>query len=250
MAEQTRTCVVTGAASGIGFATAVLLAQRGWSVLAVDRDRDRLAELSGTAETLTADVTSDTDCRRISEAAAAFSAPVRGLFNCAGLERHGTVTTLDEASWDAVLAVNLKAIYLVSRHVLPLISAAGGGAIVNMSSVQGVASQPNVGAYAAAKAGVMALTRAMAIDHASESVRVNCVCPGTIDTPLVRENAAYFCPSDPSGQLAEWGRRHPIGRVGRPEEVGELVEFLLSERASFITGATYRVDGGLLASLL
>jgi len=240
--------VVTGAASGIGCAIAELLAERGSHVVAVDRDEAGLATVaSATITPLAVDVTRLEQCARIAETVRAIG-PLKGLVNCAGVELHGTVVDMAEEDWDLVMAVNLKAIYLVSKHCLPLIEETGGGAVVNMSSIQAMATQTNVAAYAAAKGGVIALTRAMALDHATQGIRVTCVCPGTIETPLVRANAEYFSPGNPRASLESWGSMHALGRIGQPSEVARVVAFLLSDDASFITGSSHLIDGGLLAS--
>lgn len=171
------------------------------------------------------------------------------LINSAGVSRYGTVVETEEAVWDDVLGVNLKSVFLVSRQAIPQLRRRGGGAIVNVSSTQAFAAQTGVAAYAASKGGVNALTRAMAVDHASENIRVNAVCPGSVDTPMLRAAAKLHQPDSPDALVAAWGTMHPLGRVAAAEEVAEAIAFLASSRASFITGAALTVDGGLLAAL-
>ena len=172
------------------------------------------------------------------------------LVNSAGVQRYGTVADTEESVWDEVLGVNLKGIYLASRYAIPEMRERGGGTIVNVSSVQAIASQRGVAAYTASKGGINALTRAMALDHAHENIRVNAVCPGSVDTPMLRWAADLFKGEDTvEATVEDWGRMHPLGRVARPEEVAEVICFLASPKASFVTGADYNVDGGLLAAL-
>lgn len=240
--------IVTGAASGIGRASALYFAECGATVVGVDIDAAGLATVAGEhIHVQKADLTREADCRTVAAFAATLGT-VRGLFNCAGIEKHGSVETTSADDWDHVLAVNLKAIFLLSKYVVPLMRAAGGGAIVNMSSIQGIATQRDVAAYAASKGAALALTRAMALDHGADRIRVNAVCPGTIATPLVEANARHWNPADPAAVLAEWGSKHALGRIGDSIEVAKLAAFLLSDDASFMTGGTHLVDGGLLAS--
>ena len=240
--------IVTGAASGIGRASAEYFASIGATVVGADIDADRLVTLAGKAiRTITADLTLNDDCRRVADFAASLG-PVTGLFNCAGLEIHGTVIELSEADRDKTMGINLKAIFLLSKHVIPLMIANGGGAVVNMSSVHAQATAPTEVAYAATKGAVVSMTRAMALDHGRDRVRVVAVGPGAIDTPLMRANAADFNPANPAAQIAEWSGKHALNRLGQPVEIAKAVAFLLSEDASFITRSYHLLDGGMLAS--
>jgi NAD(P)-dependent dehydrogenase (short-subunit alcohol dehydrogenase family) len=156
---------------------------------------------------------------------------------------------MPEDVWDRVIAANLKTIFLLSKHVIPLIAAGGGGAVVNMSSVQALATQREVAAYTASKGAVISMTRVMAIDHGPQNIRVTAICPGTIETPLAHSVAEMYSPGDPQKQFDLWGSKHALNRIGQPIEVARLAAFLLSDQASFITGSYHLVDGGLSAQL-
>lgn len=240
--------IVTGAGSGIGKASAEYFASIGATVVAADRNAEGLKSLESQGIiTVTADLVVSEDCARIADAARA-AGRVKGLFNCAGLELHGSVVDMPEADWDRVMGPNLKAIFLMSKHVVPLMEAGGGGAIVNMSSIHAHNTAAREAAYAATKGAVISMTRAMALDHGKQNIRVVAVCPGCIDTPLLRKNVASHRPDDPEGLLKEWAAEHALDRLGQPVEVAKAVAFFLSDDASFITGSFHMIDGGMLAS--
>jgi NAD(P)-dependent dehydrogenase (short-subunit alcohol dehydrogenase family) len=241
--------VVSGAASGIGRASAAHFADCGATVVATDLNAEGLATLaSPQIYAVPGDLTRDQDAQRVADAAAVLGR-VTGLLNCTGLEIHGTVVDMPELDWDRVIAANLKTIFLLSKHIIPLMIAGGRGAVVNMSSVQAIATQRDVAAYTATKGAVISLTRVMAIDHGQQNIRVNAICPGTIDTPLARSVAEMYSPGNPQKQFDVWGAKHALNRIGQPIEVARLAAFLLSEDASFLTGAYYLADGGMSAML-
>jgi NAD(P)-dependent dehydrogenase (short-subunit alcohol dehydrogenase family) len=252
-----KVAIGAGGALGIGRAAARRLAQDDASVVICS---DHEEQVEGTAADLRAeglevsgmraDVTSSADMKRVMEFATEIYGGVDVLINSAGVQRYGTVVETEEEVWDEVLDVNLKGIYLASKHAIPEMRKRGGGAIVNLSSVQAFASQKGVAAYTASKGGINALTRAMALDHAEENIRVNAVCPASVDTPMLRWAADLFKGEKSVEEtVADWGKMHPLGRVARPPEVAEVIAFLASESASFVTGGDYKVDGGLLAAL-
>lgn len=252
-----RIALVTGGAKGIGRATVRHLALNGARVVLGDNDGEMLerVERELRAEGLEvrgflSDVSASEQVARLVAFVVETYGGVDVLVNSAGIQRYGTVVETDEAVWDAVLGINLKSIYLTAKYAVPEMRKRGGGSIVNVSSVQAFASQKEVAAYTASKGGINALTRAMALDHAAEQIRVNAVCPGSVDTPMLRWAADLFKEEKSVEQVVQtWGKMHPLGRVARPEDVAEVIAFLASARASFITGGCYPVDGGLLAAL-
>ena len=247
-----KVAVVTGAATGIGRAVALAFAEEGASVAMADVNAAGLAAAGeaidasgGQSLSIIADVSDSEAAQRMArETVEAFGA-IHYLVASAGIQTYGTVVDTDEATWDRTLAVNLKGVYLAAKCCLPEMAKAGGGAVVNVASVQGLMSQPNVAAYAASKGAVIAMTRTMALDHAKDNIRANSLCPGSIDTPMLRGSAKLFSPDDPSAALNEWGGLHALGRIGTPDEMAQVALFLASDAASFMTGAAVVADGGL-----
>ncbi len=246
---QDRVALVTGGASGIGREIALLFARAGAPVAIVDRDEAggaavarEITAAGGRAIFEGADVTRAADCERAVNRVASEFGGLRILVNNAGIIRRATVLDLSEEDWDRVMAVNLKAIFLMSRPAIPLMERCGGGSIINTASAWGLVGGARAVAYCASKGGVVLLTKAMAIDHGPQGIRVNCICPGDTDTPLlVDEGRQLGVPSDRF--LAE-ARSRPLGRIGRPEEIARAALFLASDASSFVTGSALVVDGG------
>jgi NAD(P)-dependent dehydrogenase (short-subunit alcohol dehydrogenase family) len=250
-----RVALVTGT-SGIGRAAARRLAQAGAQVLALGNDAAMNAEFDALAAeeglpmaARACDVADDAQVGAAVAAALARHGRIDIIVNAAAIHPFGTVLTTAPDTWERCMAVNVGSIYLTARHAIPYMT--GGGAIVNISSVQGHNCQQNVAAYVATKGAIHALTRAMALDHAGQRVRVNSISPGSVRTPLLSLAARTYGGEGVSEEqaFARFGAAHPIGRIGEPEEVAELVAYLASDRAGFITGADFRIDGGLTAGI-
>jgi NAD(P)-dependent dehydrogenase (short-subunit alcohol dehydrogenase family) len=243
--------IVSGAASGIGRRIAMVLAQMGAAVAVLDIDEkgtgtaSEIGKEGGKAIFLRCDVRSAPDCAVAVKKTIETFGKITILCNNAGIAIRKTVPDLEEDEWDQSLDVTLKGVYLLSREVIPHMTRAGGGSIINTGSGWSLKGGPKAAAYCAAKAGVLNLTRAMAIDHGKDNIRVNCVCPGDVDTAMLRGECAQLG-DDPRKFMAEAASR-PLGRVGTPDDVAHAVLFLASGMSSWITGTALVVDGGGLA---
>jgi NAD(P)-dependent dehydrogenase (short-subunit alcohol dehydrogenase family) len=253
---DTKVIVVTGGALGIGRATALAFAREGGQVTiadidgaAGDRTLGEIQALGAQGHLVVGDLGRASECSRVVRETVERFGGVDVLFNNVGiqpLDSYQTVEDTTEEMWDRILDVNLKSYFLMSKYALPEIRRRGGGAVINTASVQGLQSQRKVPAYAASKGGVLSLTRQMALDYAAENIRVLAVCPGAIDTEMVR-TAARLEPDGLDAALARFGKSHPIGRIGTGQDIANVVLFLASEAASFMTGEYVCVDGGYMA---
>ena len=249
-----RFAIVTGGAKGIGLASAECLIRLGADVMLVDWSEDAastavksLRALSNGIGSIVADISKVADVEKAVRATVERFGGVDILVNNAGVQTFGDPVTTTEEVWDRTMNVNLKGHWLMSKYAIPQMLKRGKGSIVNISSVQGLASQRNVVAYATSKHAMIGLTRSMAVDMASRNIRVNCICPGTVDTPMI--NSIIELDSDPARLRKILDRMHPLGRMAQPSEIGEVVAFLVSDRASFMTGSIITVDGGLLVPI-
>ena len=247
-----KVAIVTGGGSGIGRAIVLALACEGGMVALLGRRREPLDEVvnevvnaGGQAMAVTADVTRSLDAYRAVEDTEKAFGQVNVLVNNAGALSVSTVESVTEEDWDRVLATNLKGPFLMSRAALPAMRRAGGGSIINVGSVLGLVAMRDRAAYCASKGGLTLLTRAMALDHAKEGIRVNCICPAIVETDLVRD---LFSKTE-EGRQARDARiaTLPLGRFGRPTDLAGLAVFLASDESSWMTGTAIPVDGGLTA---
>ena len=247
-----KVALVTGGASGIGRAAALLFGREGAAVAVVDLNEhgalavaQEIVDGGGKAMATGCDVSQAADCRRAVQQALDELGGLDILFNNAGIIRRTTVLDLPENEWDQVMAVNVKSIFLMSKYAIPVMIERGGGAIVNTGSGWGLTGGGNAVSYCASKGAVVNMTRAMAIDHGGQNIRVNCVCPGDTDTGMLRDEARQLGKEEQAFLAAAADR--PLRRVGKPEEIAQAVLYLASDAASFITGTTLVVDGGGLA---
>ena len=238
--------VVTGGASGIGLGCAEFLASVGARVCLWDINKEAgekaAAKIGESAFFVECNIASDESCKKAAAATAAHFGSVWGLLNAAGVIRRKDVVELEETDWDIVLDVGLKGAYLASKYLVPEIEKCGSGSIVNIGSGWGIKGGPKAVSYCAAKGGLVNMTRAMAIDHGAKNIRVNCVCPGDVDTPLLRDEARQL-----GYDLDKWleeSADRPIHRLGTPLDIAKAVYFFMSDLSPWASGANLVIDGG------
>ncbi len=244
--------LVTGGASGIGRATALLLARQGVAVAVADLDEvggravtQAIVDGGGQAIFTRCDVSRASDCQRAVQRAVEQWGGLDILFNNAGIIRRATVLETTEDEWDRVMAVNVKSVFLLSKYAIPVMAQAGGGVIINTASGWGLVGGREAASYCASKGAVVNLTRALALDHGPQNIRVNCICPGDTDTPMLRSEAQQLGEAEQDFMAGAADR--PLRRVGTPEDIAQAVLYLAGDASAFVTGASLVVDGGGLA---
>ena len=249
-----KAAIVTGGALGIGQAVCEVLAERGASVAIFDLDEragsktcDKIIASGGNATFEKVNVADFATVENATNKAALTFGRIDALIVSAGIQRYGTAVSTTDGQWDEVLDVNLRGAWNAARAAIPHMLTSGGGSVVNVSSVQALASQQNVLAYTVSKHGLLGLSRSIAMDFAKQNIRANAVCPGTVDTPML-EWAASLDPN-PESVYEACRQMHPLGRIAKPREIAEVVAFLAHESSSFVTGAVWTVDGGLLTQI-
>jgi NAD(P)-dependent dehydrogenase (short-subunit alcohol dehydrogenase family) len=237
---QGKSVLVTAAAQGMGRAAVLAFAREGAQVIATDLKDELLASLPSAITKKRLDVLDDAAVQAMAKDVGA----VDVLFNCAGYVHHGTILDCAIKDWDFSFDLNVRSMFVMTKAMLPKMIAAGGGTILNMASVLGAEkAAPNRLAYAASKAAVVGFTRALAIDHVKQNIRVNCVCPGTVDTPSLGDRINAF--ADPVQARKDFIARQPMGRLATAEEIAETFVYLVSDESSFMTGQAVFVDGGM-----
>lgn len=248
-----KVALVTGGASGIGEATARVFVREGAKVAVADlrgdgaeRVASEIRAAGGAAIAIAGDTSVEADARRMVEETERAFGSLDAVVNAAGIECPKPILDTTEEEWDRVMDVNAKGVFLVSKHAIPAMRRAGGGSIVNVSSVLGLIGSRAFAAYHASKGAVRLLTKTTALSHAREGIRANSIHPGIIDTPMVRERIGAA--ADPAAEEARWARVHPMRRFGKPEEVAYAAVYLASDEAAFVTGSELVIDGGWTAA--
>jgi len=247
-----KVALITGGASGIGKAIALAFARAGAAVAVMDLDTEagaaavrEIGETGRPALFLAGDVSRSKDCRGAVERTVAELGGLDILVNNAGVICRASVPETSEQDWDRVMAVNVRSVFLLSKTAIPVMAAAGGGAIINIASGWGLVGGRRAAAYCASKGAVVQLTRAMALDHGPENIRVNCLCPGDTDTPMLRSEAEQL--GVPVERLLADAAQRPLGRIAQPEDIAQAALYLASDAAAAVTGISLVVDGGGLA---
>ena len=250
MRFEDKVVIITGGATGIGKATSILFAKEGAKVIIASRNEKNgnsvvksIKSKKGKAEFIKTDVSNEEDVRNLISKVVKKYKKIDILYNNAGIENSADVVNTKSDEWQKVLNVNLQSVYLCSKYAIPKMKK--GSAIVNTASIAGLLGFENSAAYCASKGGVVNLTRQMAMDYANKGIRVNAVCPGAVDTPMIERviNAS----KNPKAAKKQFNLMHPMGRMAKPEEIAKTVAFLASDDASFITGQAIAVDGGFTA---
>lgn len=247
-----KVALITGGASGIGRATALLFAREGAAVAVVDVNESEgkavvqaIIDEGGQAIFMRCDVARAADCQLAVRQSVEKLGKLDILFNNAGIIRRASVVDTSEEEWDLVMTTNVKSVFLLSKYAIPIMSEAGGGVIINNASGWGLVGGRDAASYCASKGAVVLLTKAMALDHGAQNIRVSCVCPGDTDTPMLRNEAKQL--GKPEKHFLVESAQRPLQRIGRPEEIAQAVLFLASDSSSFVTGTALVVDGGGLA---
>jgi glucose 1-dehydrogenase len=249
--HQDRVVLITGAGGGIGRASVHHFASNGWRVVGVDR-AEFGDDFPQNGYFIRADISNPESTEQIFEQARGFHSTLDALVNNAAVQVAKPLVETTVEEWDAVMASNLRSVFLFVKLAHPLMKAAGGGAIVNVSSVHAIQTSANIAAYAASKGGLLALTRAMAIEFAPDNIRVNAILPGAVDTPMLRAGLGrgHVGQGDLQERLDNLARKTVSGKVGKPEEIASAIYFLADhEQSSFMTGQALVVDGGATARL-
>lgn len=251
MRLQNKRALVTGGASGIGLAIAHRLVKEGARVVIADVNEQEARRVVGQSDgkigMTIGDVSKLADAERMVGETVRQLGGLDILINNAGIETYGSVTTAHDQDWERQININLNGVYRISRFAVPEIIAAGGGAVLNLGSIGGLSAVKEYSAYGASKAAVIQLTRSMAADYADNNIRVNCICPGPVDTPMLRRACQRLGGDNPDEIRQLYAGGTLLGRVAQPEEIASAALFLVSDEASYITGVALPVDGGFTA---
>jgi len=235
---------ITGAGNGIGRAASIMLANEGAIIIGIDKDKKSMEKLKLKLKKNL--IIKIVDCTNIKEININFKdiKNIDGLVNCAGIVPQGTITNCNEEEWHHSINTNLTSVYLMTKFFMPKFIKQKKGTIVNISSVaSSIKGVPRRFAYSVTKAGIIGLTKSIAVDYAKKGIRCNVICPGTVDTPTWRKRVLNS--NNPAQSKKDFNSRQIIGRVGKPEEISDLIAFLSSDRSSFVTGSVYNIDGGM-----